>query len=425
MIAALRRALTQAWRRLSGKPGHALEPLSAPSAEQVNELCRLGKTREAELLLREATRERRNADAARLLGVVCAAQDRYEDAAAALRGALAIQPGHAETANFLGVCLSMLRRYDEAVACYDAAIAVDATLADAWLNAGWTLSLLGRKEAGRYFRQWLRLATAAPAAGGLAAARGRLKLPEVTLCAVDCAYHDLAARALRSTLAQCEFGAALFLSDRDCGVPGVRFVPIDGITSLAAYSNFVVHRLHEHVRTGHVLVIQHDGYVLNAGAWDPQFLHYDYIGPAVRLPDGRAGGIGGFSLRSRKLLQALRDDPVIRTYDAFREPCAEDVAICCLFRDRLEARHGIRFAPGDLADRFAAEAIAPTTRTFGFHNLMHLVCLYQNDFKVPETAADAIRIALRATSPLGAISVPTQIELRARGDLWSRYLPER
>lgn len=362
-------------------------------------------------------------DTARRQGAEYARQGRYDEAIDVLRDAFMLEPGHATSANLLGFCCTLARRYDEAMFYYDAALKADASHADALANAGWTATLLGRGGANGYFRRWLAMNASGLPGAESAAAQERLGLPEVTLCCVDCAYHNLAADALRATLARCTFGRALFLSDRDCHVDGVDFVEIDRITSLAAYSNFLVHGLHEHIATGHVLVVQYDGFVLNPAAWDPEFLAYDYIGPAVRFGDGRAGGIGGFSLRSRKLLTALRDDPQVRQYDAMREPYAEDIAICCAFRDVLETRHGIRFAPGDVADRFGAEAIAPTTKTFGFHNLMHLVCLYQNGFQLAGRAGDGIRITFRTDSALGAISAQRELELRGRGDIWSSFIP--
>jgi len=86
-------------------------------------------------------------------------------------------------------------------------------------------------------------------------ASASLKLDSVTVCCVDCAYHDLAASALRFTLSGCDFAEALFFSDRDCGVDRVRWVAIDRLDSAEAYSNFLIHRLHEHIQTEHVLVI--------------------------------------------------------------------------------------------------------------------------------------------------------------------------
>jgi Flp pilus assembly protein TadD len=374
-------------------------------------------------LLRSVPAARHALDAARRLGAEHALQGRYPEAIETLREALRIEPQHAETANLAGLCCSLSRRYEEAMRCYEAALEVEPSLADALANAGWTTTLLGRNDANRYFRRWLDLKAVPQHAARTVAPAERLGLPEVTLCCVDCVYYEHAANALRASLAGCAFGRALFLSDRDCAVPGVEFVPIDRVGSREAYSNFMIHTLHAHVPGGHALVIQYDGFVLNPAAWDPHFLSYDYIGPAVRFADGRAGGIGGFSLRSRKLLAALRDDPQVRQYDASKVNYPEDVAICYSFRNLLETRHGIRFAPGGVADRFAAEAVAPSARSFGFHNLMHLVCLYQNDFRLPESPGHDIRVTFRAQSALGAVNVQREVELRARGDVWPRFFP--
>jgi tetratricopeptide (TPR) repeat protein len=347
-----------------------------------------------------------------------AMQGQYERAIAALRAAGA--PRGAGTANLLGVCHTLLGRYDLALACYDAALSEQPGFADALANAGWTATLLGNGKANGYFRRWIA-ANSLPAHGAELRAQ-RVRLEGVELCCVDCSYHDLAAMALRATLARCEFDRAQFLSDRDCGAGGVAFVAIEPIRSVQAYSNFMIHDLHAHVSSRHVLVIQYDGFVLNPHAWDARFLDYDYIGPAVRMPDGRAGGIGGFSLRSRRLLDALRDDPEIQRYDAARAPYAEDIAICCAYRERLERHHGMTFAPADVADRFAAEAIVPTAGVFGFHNLMHLVSLYQNGHRLSERADAGMQVRFNAATEYGALSVQREIELRARGDAWARFL---
>jgi hypothetical protein len=76
-------------------------------------------------------------------------------------------------------------------------------------------------------------------------------------------------------------------------------------------------------------------------------------------------GNGGFSLRSRKLLQALMDPAMV-----VRHP--EDTCICHDNRQRLEDAHGIRFAPLSLATRFAYERVLPGGPTFGFHGLFNL-----------------------------------------------------
>jgi hypothetical protein len=278
---------------------------------------------------------------------------------------------------------------------------------------------MARPEAQEYFRQWLYRTRATRSRPAPAA--GRIRLPDVTLCCIDCSYHDLAGDALAFTLARGEFGAALFFSDRDCGVPGVRFVPVERIGSSADYSNFVVHRLHEYVETGYVLIVQYDGFVLNPSAWQSAFLDYDYIGARISVNRRSIVGNGGFSLRSRKLLRALHADEDVKRYDARRNPLSEDLAICQAYRPLLESRHAIRFAPEAVADRFSAELRSPSARSFGFHNLIHLVALQQNGFRLAEDEDDgAVDIVFRATGELGPIEVHRQLDLRGNDNFAPR-----
>jgi hypothetical protein len=210
----------------------------------------------------------------------------------------------------------------------------------------------------------------------LSAAQGRVRdarpakvrIDRTTLCCVDCSQHDLAIHALGHSMERCEFDRVLFFTDRQFAVPGVEVVRIPRIGSSAEYSRFIVKDLNRHIRSAFVLVIQHDGYVLDAGQWSPQFQDYDYIG--ARWPSGgeHAVGNGGFSLRSKRLLEALQDDH-ISSFDV------EDLAICLAYRPYLERAHGIKFAPGDLADRFSFEGIPRALATFGFHGALHLHAL--------------------------------------------------
>src|SRR5262249_46585437 len=131
---------------------------------------------------------------------------------------------------------------------------------------------------------------------------------------------------------------------------GVEIVPVAGIGSRRAYSEFIVKSLLPHISTPHVLLVQWDGYVTNPDAWDPEFLDSDYIGAQwFWHADGMRVGNGGFSLRSRRLLEALQD-PRIVAGDA------EDETICRTYRPLLEREYGIRFADEATADRFAFEA---------------------------------------------------------------------
>ncbi len=113
----------------------------------------------------------------------------------------------------------------------------------------------------------------------------------------------------------------------------------------------------------HALVVQWDGFVVHPECWDSRFLEYDYIGaPWHALGD--AVGNGGFSLRSKRLLDALRQLDV-------PEPHPEDYRICVTHRAELESRFGIRFAPPDIAARFSWEAVEPPEPTFGLHGFFN------------------------------------------------------
>ncbi|MBN9426963.1 MAG: glycosyltransferase [Burkholderiales bacterium] len=228
-------------------------------------------------------------------------------------------------------------------------------------------------------------AAAAPIGASAAAAAahapaGRLRLPGVTLCVVDCQTHELAARAARLSQQAIEFEDAIFISDRFVPDSGCRAVTIAPLTSRAAYSRFVMRELLQHVHTPHLLLIQWDGYVVNPAAWLESFRDYDYIGARWGAhQDGLDVGNGGFSLRSRRLLEALQD-PAIEQF----EP--EDEVICRRYRPLLEQRYGIRFAPAAVADRFSFETTYPNGTPFGFHGLFNM-WLFVRDDELPTLAA--------------------------------------
>ncbi len=196
-----------------------------------------------------------------------------------------------------------------------------------------------------------------------------LQLPGVTLVCIDTANHALALRALALSAATIRYARVLFVTDAipdGLHVPdGVEVATIAPMASRDAYSHFVLKELLPFVLTEHVLLVQWDGYVVNPAAWDAAFLDCDYLGAKwFWHRDGMRVGNGGFSLRSRRLLSALRD-PRIELVDA------EDTTIGRTYRPLLEREHGIRFGSEALADRFAFEAAYPIGKPFGFHGLFN------------------------------------------------------
>lgn len=190
----------------------------------------------------------------------------------------------------------------------------------------------------------------------------------VTLVAATSVNVAATMTALGQCLEQIEFAECLLFTDADLRAthPGIRVIPVARLGSARAYSNFILRGLAEHVRSSHCLIIQWDGFVLNARHWKEEFLDFDYVGaPWPQFGDGHDVGNGGFSLRSRKLLEACRDPD-------FRAGHPEDLAICRENRSWLEENHEIRFANRAVAARFAYERVAPRAPTFGFHGIFNM-----------------------------------------------------
>lgn len=203
----------------------------------------------------------------------------------------------------------------------------------------------------------------------------RLALPDVTLACVDTRAPQTALAAIERCVAQIEFARVVLFTDaaaQDTLPVHIDGVPIS-IGSVDEYSAFMLRGLTTHISTPFVLVVQWDGYVLDASAWDPAFLEYDYIGAPFRSgPHGWLVGNGGFSLRSARLLAAMQDPAM-----SISNP--EDTCICHDNRERLERDFGIRFAPRDVASRFSYERVAPTGPTFGFHGLFNFHHIMTSD----------------------------------------------
>ena len=181
--------------------------------------------------------------------------------------------------------------------------------------------------------------------------RKALQLPDVTLIGIDTDPARLAGPLEESTR-HIEFGSVCIISD----------VPI---RSIKEYSRWVCTELYKHVATSHLLIFQWDGYVKNWRDWDAAWLSYDYIGATWAHTDGMNVGNGGFSLRSRRLMEIVATDPAITEYHP------EDQRICRHYRPYLESTHAIAFAPETVARRFSIEGYKQGNRRytteFGFH----------------------------------------------------------
>ncbi len=197
--------------------------------------------------------------------------------------------------------------------------------------------------------------------------------------------------AIAKSMESIEFASVKLICPSDPGTlpPGVSWSVCPPLRLRAPgiddYSHYCIYDLWRHVDTAHCLVIQADGYVINPGQWDPSFLEYDYIGAPWPLrkdsyidPFGEPQrvGNGGFSLRSRKLLQLPQqvEVPWQVNHSNFYNHMGvnqlnEDGNICVHNRHIYEA-NGCLFAPVEVAVRFSQEHKIPEARDitpFGFH----------------------------------------------------------
>ena len=188
----------------------------------------------------------------------------------------------------------------------------------------------------------------------------------ITLVAIDFKTHDLTRRALEICLDRIDPGEVIVVSDQNI-LPGSTWVEHEPTESFSEYNLLMMKGIASVVDTSHALYVQYDGMIWDKELWDDRFLDYDYIGaPWPWEPEGRNVGNGGFSLRSKKLLDACTDPAIQLT--AARNFIAEDSVIAIDNREYLEKTHGIKFAPTEVANRFSFELGEPR-RSWGFHGL--------------------------------------------------------
>jgi hypothetical protein len=245
-----------------------------------------------------------------------------------------------------------------------------------------------------------------------------------------------AAMALQHSQAQMPGARALLCSPQVPGnlAPGIAHVPIAPL-NYHEYGWFMMFALWRVVHTEFALVVQEDGWVVNADNWRDEFLNCDYIGAPIHLaridtpqgtywrnhfawadelhkPDHVVRPIqnGGFSLRSRRFMRALVDHPHIRVEipppDTVEgEPLSmhwqhnallEDVQLSGVLRPALEAV-GMRFAPLELARSFSIEHAGPQ-----LHHGYNAMLLFGHHARMRQLASLA-PLTLRSLIPLSEL----------------------
>ena len=208
----------------------------------------------------------------------------------------------------------------------------------------------------------------------------KLRLPNITLLAATSIDVDQTQLAMRISLHNIEFAAAKLLSSSAPSkkYPDIEYVSIPHMDFLG-YSRLIIEDLHKHFKTSHCLIVQSDSFVVNSDLWKDEFLKFDYIGApwsdkvqvnpnlVLNMKENLVGN-GGFSLRSRKLVETTAKI----NYNSLKFPIkSEDVIIChYLYKEMIDSC--IRFAPPKLAAQFSMENEnrlygQDINKVFGFH----------------------------------------------------------
>lgn len=209
----------------------------------------------------------------------------------------------------------------------------------------------------------------------------RVNIPNTTLVAVSSTKIPETIYALQYCLAKASFQRAILLTSADVKNLGVvEVVKIEPLRSVDEYSNFVIYRLHEYINTSHCLIVQWDGFLTNGRLWDESFLDFDYIGAPFKMRDNDptysaddsgkfyAVGNGGFSLRSKALLEAPTK---LKLKSPVWSRSKNEDGFFCVEQRRVLENEGFRWAPIEIAQKFSNECglrdWAWFRQSFGFH----------------------------------------------------------
>jgi len=193
-----------------------------------------------------------------------------------------------------------------------------------------------------------------------------INLESVDLICIETREPDFALIAIDKTIKNIKFRSVKLVTNPSLAKlnrDDIQIIEVNSLNNIKEYSGYVLNELSKLVEGTHALIIQWDSFVINANLWDRSFLEYDYIGaPWPHNPKTPVGN-GGFSLRSKKLIDVLLLDEIPK-----RHP--EDICICIDNRSLLENKFEIKFADEITAQRFSIER-GKGNEAFGFHGFFN------------------------------------------------------
>ena len=199
-----------------------------------------------------------------------------------------------------------------------------------------------------------------------------LELPMVTCFGMDCVTPLKTLAVMLQARRQVRFAELVLVTDTQAhsNLPqGVRYIhtkqgnkKVDccGLKLPIDYELSLMRDTHLYIRTPFLLHMEWDSLVASPEAWNPHWLHYDYIGAPWPYPISEPGfprveshnnvGNGGFALKSRRFCQALSE--IVDT--SLSSHVSSDRFQCRVAAPLLRSK-GLHFAPDHIAQRFSCE----------------------------------------------------------------------
>lgn len=188
-------------------------------------------------------------------------------------------------------------------------------------------------------------------------------LPDITLVCLAGNHIRTSEAALNDVFAGFAFEEVMTFADEP--IPGHDTI-VTPFRSVEDATDIAWRLVYPRLNTNFVMSMHWYGYPINPDLWTDEFLQFDYIGAVWPWFTERSVGNTGFSLQSREFLRAIYEDRSI----PLTQP--EDITLCRNIRPYLEERHGIRFAPEEIADRFSTEH-GGTQIPLGFHGVWNML----------------------------------------------------
>jgi hypothetical protein len=223
-----------------------------------------------------------------------------------------------------------------------------------------------------------------------------LNLSRVTLFAIDNTNRiEGTIKSLYTSIEFAKFGSVKLVTSKEHinkyskdlledGIICEQMIP--NITNMDEYSHYILYELHKHVDTEYALITQDHAFVINPESWTDEFFEYDYIGApwpysetAFITPFGEhiRCGNGGFSLRSKKLLElpSKVDIPFnvaeqSEFYKMFGSVNTNEDGNICVHNRHIFIENGCKFPSVEIASKFSYETPVSENQgivPFGFH----------------------------------------------------------